>query len=69
MESFSSEELLEFIDQSPTCFHVVHTLKNILDTQGFEQLQESGEWVLKNGGKYYDSTGNESIATYRGRNL
>ena len=53
MQSFSSEELLEFIDQSPTCFHVVQTLKNILDTQGFEQLQESGEWRLKKGGKYY----------------
>ena len=64
MQSFSSEELLEFIDQSPTCFHVVQTLKNILDTQGFEQLQESGEWVLKNGGKYYVTRNQSSIIAF-----
>ena len=64
MESFSSEELLEFIDQSPTCFHVVHTLKNILDTQGFEQLQESGEWRLKKGGKYYVTRNQSSIIAF-----
>ena len=50
MERYHSEQLLDFIDASPSCFHVIDNLKKILETEGFTELQETHRWELEKGG-------------------
>ena len=47
MIKHNTEELLAFIEKSPTCFHVVDTMRSELEAAGFTQLQENGQWQLK----------------------
>lgn len=61
----TAEELLEFISQSPTCFHVIKNMKEELNAQGYEELLESDAWTLKVGGKYYVSRNESSIIAFR----
>ena len=51
MKNNFSEELLEFIKKSPTCYHAVDTIKKMLDEQGFIRLNESAFWDIKPGGR------------------
>ena len=48
-----AEELLKFIDNSPTAFHAVSELKKEFKKAGFQKLDLSQKWDLKKGGKYY----------------
>ena len=36
----TAKELLEFIEKSPSCFHAVKTMKDMLDMEGFEEIKE-----------------------------
>lgn len=49
MQGYSPKELLEFIEKSPTCFHVVQSLEEMLHSGGFEKLQESRRWAIEPG--------------------
>ena len=64
MEKAISNQLLEFIEKSPTCFHAVDTLKNMLNASGFEGLQESQLWNIKAGGKYYVTRNGSSLIAF-----
>ena len=64
MKNSIAEELIEFISKSPTCFHVTDNIKKILDEAGFVQLQESGEWKLEAGGRYYVTRNNSSVIAF-----
>ena len=64
MEKAISNQLLEFIEKSPTCFHAVDTLKNMLNAYGFEGLQESQLWNIKAGGKYYVTRNGSSLIAF-----
>ncbi len=64
MQSCYSKELLEFIEKSPTCFHVVAALEKMLREAGFEKLQESSRWPLRAGGKYYVTRNGSSIIAF-----
>lgn len=59
----SVKELLSFIDASPSCFHAVANLVNMLD--GYEKLDEDKEWKLKKGGKYYIVRNDSSVIAFR----
>ncbi|MEG6615328.1 M18 family aminopeptidase [Peptococcaceae bacterium 1198_IL3148] len=48
-----AEELIEFINQSPTAFHAVDRITKTLANQNFIELVPGDKWELKNGGKYY----------------
>lgn len=48
-----TEELLEFIEQGPSAFHVIDNIKTELEEKGYLELQEGESWSLKAGGKYY----------------
>ena len=37
----TAKELLEFIEKSPSCFHAVKTMKDMLDMEGFEEIKVS----------------------------
>lgn len=47
-----TEELLTFIDQSPSGFHAVWNLKEQLKASGFKELREDCRWDLHSGGNY-----------------
>jgi len=47
------QSLLQFIDQSPTAFHAVQTLKDRLAPEGYTELTEDGSWELAPESKYY----------------
>ncbi len=48
-----AEELLEFIEQGPSAFHVVENMKAELQDAGYRELKEDVPWSLEPGGKYY----------------
>lgn len=59
------EQLLTFIDKSPTPFHVVDNMKKELDAAGYTQLLEGAQWDLKENGKYYVIRNGASIIAFR----
>lgn len=47
------QDLLDYIDISPSPWHVVENTVDILRKQGYQALNETDTWTLKQGGKYY----------------
>ncbi len=58
------EELLDFIDTSPTAFHAVTNVEQHLSKNGFKRLDPSHNWHLKKGGKYYLTRNNSSLIAF-----
>ena len=48
-----SENLLQYLNNSPTAYHAVENAAEILQKNGFQELKETDEWSLKKGGKYF----------------
>ena len=40
-------ELFDFIENSPSCFHVIDNVKAELKKEGFEELCENKKWEIK----------------------
>lgn len=59
------KELFSFIESSPTAFHAVDTMKQMLDAEGYQSLLESREWKLEKGGKYYVTRNGTSLLAFR----
>lgn len=53
MENKLALELLDFINESKTAYHGAHTVKSMLDKEGFIEIKETDKWNLTKGGKYY----------------
>lgn len=49
----SVKNLLKFIEESPSCFHVIDNVKKRFLDHGFIQLQEKKHWNLKKGENYF----------------
>ncbi|MGZ8251955.1 MAG: M18 family aminopeptidase [Methylophilaceae bacterium] len=47
------QDLLDFIDASPSPWHAVSSTEQRLLEQGFTRLHEADSWQLQDGGKYY----------------
>ncbi len=62
MEHTNAKKLIEFIRQSPTCFHAVDTIKKEL--KDFTPLKEQEKWTLVPGGKYYVVRNQSSIIAF-----
>ncbi len=62
-----TDKMLKFIDESPTCFHVVANLKKELLKNGYTELDEKKEWELLAGkeGKYFVTRNDSSIISFR----
>ena len=52
VKSFA-REVIEFIDESPTTYHVVKSCSDILEENGFERIMPREKWDIKRGGKYF----------------
>ena len=60
----TTKEMLEFIDNSPSCFHAIANVKQMLQQEGFQELMEGEEWNLT-GGDYYVTRNDSSIIAFR----
>lgn len=59
-----AQDLLNFIDTSPSPWHAVNTVEQRLSAQGFVCLNEADAWQLKTGGRYYVVRGGASIIAF-----
>ena len=58
----TSQKLLEFIDASPSCFHVIENVK--MELKDYTELKENEEWDLKHGHGYYIVRNSSSIISF-----
>ncbi|CAM6082198.1 unnamed protein product [Calypogeia fissa] len=59
-----AEELVEFINASPTAFHAVRESKARLSEAGFAQLSERETWKLELGGKYFFTRNHSTLLAF-----
>ena len=59
-----NEEMISFIDASPTPFHAVAWMAKTLECRGFIRLEEDEEWSLEEGNDYYVTRNGSSIIAF-----
>lgn len=59
-----NHELFQFLDASPTPFHVVQNQIKLLQSHGFECLSESQAWSLTPGNRYFVVRNGSSIIAF-----
>ena len=64
MEKNISQQLLEFIENSPTCFHAVQAMTDIFSAEGFTELKENQKWHIGNGGRYFVTRNGSSLIAF-----
>ena len=60
-----NQQLIGFLNASPTPWHVVASMKQELDSAGFEALDEKEEWSLEPGKGYYVIRNGSSMVAFR----
>ena len=60
----TAKELIQFIEKSPTCFHAVASMKEMLEKEGYTELKEADKWEIKKGGNYYVTRNDSSIIAF-----
>ncbi|MFQ5445206.1 MAG: M18 family aminopeptidase, partial [Nitrospinales bacterium] len=60
----AGRSLLNFIDRSPTPFHVVDELRRWLKKKSFMELDEADAWELRSGGKYFVIRNDSSLVAF-----
>ena len=60
-----SQQMLDFIETSPSCYHAVHNLAGMLEREGFSPLEESACWTLAPGRGYYTTRNGSSLIAFR----
>ena len=58
-------DLLHFIDSSPSPFHAVDSLCQALAGAGYVRLAENAPWHLVPGGKYFVTRNGSALVTFR----
>ena len=59
-----TQECLDFIDASPSPWHVIASLEQALAAFSFQRLQENEAWSLSAGGRYYVVRDDSSIIIF-----
>ena len=59
-----NEKLLDFLHKSPTCFHAIDEIKEILVKQGYRELSEAESWKLEVDGRYFVVRNQSSIIAF-----
>jgi len=59
-----AHELIDFIDASPSPWHVVASAEERLLARGYTRLEEDQRWQLQAGGRYYVVRGGASIIAF-----
>jgi len=56
--------MLSFVENSPTAYHAVENIKNMLTAAGYIELSESDKFNISAGGKYYVTRNGSSIIAF-----
>ncbi|MDO4475773.1 MAG: M18 family aminopeptidase [Lachnospiraceae bacterium] len=59
-----TRELIRFIEDSPSPYHVVRNVTQMLEQQGYSRLYEHVKWELKPGAGYYVVRGDSSVIAF-----
>ena len=63
MDQTFSKELAKFLESSPSAFHAIDNMENILIREKFVRLCENQRWQISPGGRYFvDRNGSSLIA-------
>ena len=57
-------ELLKFIDNNPTAFHVIASVKDVLLKEGFTEFAENADWKVKNAGTGFVTRNSSSLIAF-----
>ena len=57
-------DLLHFLNASPTAFHAADAITQILKTRGYRELAENQRWELVPGGKYYVTRNSSAVIAF-----
>lgn len=61
----SAADMMNFIQHSPSCFHVVENTSKQLIEHGFTPLSEAETWNLQPGGNYFVTRNTSSLIAFR----
>lgn len=61
----TNQELLAFLDSSPSSFHAVANMKAMLEAAGFTRLLEGRCWKLEAGGNYYVTRNDSALIAFK----
>ena len=56
--------LLEFIEKSPSPFHVIQNLRGMYMEAGYEEIDEKETWQIRQGGKYFTVRNGSSLIAF-----
>ncbi|KAA9301262.1 MULTISPECIES: M18 family aminopeptidase [Aerococcus] len=60
-----TEDLMKFIEQSPTAFHAVEAMRQLLLEAGFQELIEAEPWSLEAGRTYFTTRNQSSLIAFK----
>ena len=60
-----TRDLLQFLNESPSCYHAAYQAEQRLLAAGYERLWEQEKWELKEGGRYFVLRGDASLLAFR----
>lgn len=60
-----AEAMLKFIEESPSCYHVVANVCDLYEKNGFTRLDEKKEWKLEWGKGYYVTRNDSALIAFR----
>lgn len=63
-ERSQAKEMLSFIGRSPSCFHAVKNISNVLVQHGFNEISEETGWNLEKGKSYFVKRNNSSLIAF-----
>lgn len=58
------QKLLDFIQNSPDCYHAVDSIRNCLTENGYRQISFA-DWSVQPGGKYFTVRNESSVIVFR----
>ena len=58
-------EFIEFLDNSPSCYHATFNLVKKMWAEGYIQLHEHEDWLLEPGKKYFMVRGGTTLIAFR----
>ena len=59
-----AEDLLRYLNDSPTAYHAVENGTVLLKESGFQELKETESWSLCKGGKYFVVKNNSALIAF-----
>lgn len=60
-----TDDLLNFLGKSPTCYHAAANFRTLLRDSGYTELSEGEPWPLAEGGKYFTVRNGSALIAFR----